>query len=111
MDGRLKVANIDAIAVAAHPGMAKTNLGRNYWVTRLSNVLVNLFFQTAAMGTLPEIRAAVDPEVKGAEYYGPDGGMRGHPVIMKSSEASYNEEDDKKLWEISEELTAVKFSI
>ena len=65
------------------------------------------------MGALPMIRAAVDPEVKGAEYYGPSGRgeHRGHPVRVESNEASHNEEDAKKLWEISEKLTGVKVSI
>lgn len=34
------------------------------------------------MGALPQIRAAVDPGVKGGEYYGPGGfgEMKGYPV-------------------------------
>ena len=43
--------------------------------------LVNLFLQSAEMGALPTERAAVDPAVRGGEYYGPDGfgEQRGHP--------------------------------
>ena len=29
--------------------------------------------QSAAMGALPTIRAAVDPNVTGGQYFGPDG--------------------------------------
>ena len=67
--------------------------------------------QSAAMGALPTIRAAVDPGVSGGEYYGPAGFMeqRGYPIIVQSNKASHNVEDAQKLWEISEELTNVTF--
>lgn len=112
LDRRFKKANIDAIAVAAHPGVSNTNLGRE-WYFKILKVFQFFIVQSAAMGALPEIRAAVDPEVKGAEYYGPEGrkGLKGHPVIVESNEASHNKEDAKKLWEVSEQLTGVKFSI
>jgi hypothetical protein len=63
------------------------------------------------MGALPEIRAAVDPGVKGADYYGPDGfnEMKGFPVKVQSNAASHNLEDAKKLWELSEKITGIKF--
>jgi hypothetical protein len=69
------------------------------------------FIQEQEMGALPEIRAAVDPNVKGGEYYGPSGffEMKGNPELVQSSKASYNLDDAKKLWEVSEKLTGIKF--
>lgn len=115
LERRFKKANINAIAVAAHPGMSRTDLGRSgllrmvrFFLYPLSTLMV----QSAAMGALPEIRASVDPEVKGGDYYGPGRGERGgYPVRVESNEASHNKEDAKKLWEVSEKLTGVKFSI
>ena len=68
--------------------------------------------QPASMGVLPEIRAAVDADVKGGQYYGPDGKreMKGYPVLVESTEASHNENDAHKLWELSEKLTGVSFT-
>jgi hypothetical protein len=63
------------------------------------------------MGTLSLLKPAVDSEVKGGEYYSTDGRFGGYPVPAESSEASYIEEDAKKLWEVSEELTGVKFAV
>ena len=42
-----------------------------------------LLFQGAAMGALPTLRAATDPDVEGGQYYGPDGlgEQRGHPKL------------------------------
>lgn len=104
---------IDSLALAAHPGGSQTNLdqhvNKNWWF----KVLRPLFYaltQSAAMGALPEIRASVDPEAKGGQYYGPDKGMTGYPVVVKSNKASHNSEDAKKLWEESEKLTGVKIT-
>ena len=67
--------------------------------------------QSAAKGALPTIRASVDPEVKGSDYYGPRGRneQRGYPIKVESNKASHKKEDAKKLWELSEKLTKVKF--
>ena len=111
LDRRMKKANIDAIAVAAHPGMARTNLGRVIPGYSVFMYLFAWFIPNAAKGALPEIRAATDPSVKGSQYYGPKGRIRVHPVLDESNEASHNEEDATRLWELSEELTGVKFTI
>ena len=57
--------------------------------------------------------AAVAPDVKSGDYYGPSGWreMKGYPKKVESNELSHNKEIAKKLWEISEEWTGVKFEI
>src|SRR2546421_2266358 len=57
------------IAVAAHPGLASTELTRNS--PAATAVLAQVFSQKAAMGALPTLRAATDPGVLGGQYYGP----------------------------------------
>ena len=105
---------IDTIAVAAHPGVSDTNLFNHAapkWLMNLLRPLFLFMIQPASMGALPEIRAAVDADVKGGQYYGPDGKkeMKGYPILVESTIASHNEEDARKLWELSEKLTGVKF--
>ena len=65
--------------------------------------------QSAAMGALPTMRAAVDSGVEGGDYYGPGGlmQMKGNPVKVKSSKASHNSDNQRKLWQVSQELTGV----
>ena len=55
--------------------------------------------QEADMGALPTIRAAVDREAEGGDYYGPGGSMEqgGYPVLVQSSEASHNLADARRL--------------
>jgi len=111
---KLQAANKNTITVAAHPGVAMTNLANHLQGKFLFIILTPLFKRMAqdqAMGALPQIRASVDPQVKGSEYYGPDGKRewKGYPVVVPSNEASHNLEDAASLWEESEKLTGVKF--
>jgi len=106
--------NIDSLAMAAHPGLSLTNLGRHVDKKiqfRIFGPLLKIIVQSPAMGALPQLRAAMDPGVKGGECYGPDGmfEITGYPVFRKTNKASYNNEDARKLWEISEKLTGVIF--
>ena len=113
---KLEASKKDTIAAAAHPGIAMTNLANHLMGKFLFKILTPLFkmmAQDQAMGALPQIRASVDPDVKGSEYYGPDGKneYKGYPVVVPSNEASHNLEDAARLWEESEKLTGVKFDI
>ncbi len=110
---RFESTSADAIATAAHPGISNTNLAshmQDRFIFRLLIPLMGLFMQPAAMGALPTLRAAVDPQAKGGDYFGPGGmrEMRGNPVLVTSNNASHNLTDAQKLWAVSEELTGVK---
>ncbi len=103
------------IALAAHPGTSNTELTRNLpaLIRPAANLLRPLLFQSPAMGALPTLRAATDPAAQGGEYYGPDGfaEQRGHPKIVKSSAQSHDEDLQRRLWTVSEELTGVTFPV
>ena len=97
------------IAVAAHPGLAATELTRN--TPPVATFFYALVSQTAAMGALPTLRAATDPGVLGGQYYGPGGlfGARGYPKLAHSSGQSHDTAIQRRLWTVSEELTGVTF--
>ena len=103
------------LAVAAHPGLAWSELSRGHSTPQrvFVSLIRPLIFQSTDKGALPTLRAATDPTVRGAEYYGPDGrwprGTRGKPVAVKSSRASHDETSQRDLWALSEELTGVVF--
>jgi NAD(P)-dependent dehydrogenase (short-subunit alcohol dehydrogenase family) len=106
--------NYQISALAAHPGVSGTNLFNhigNKVVLKILRPLFKFFVQSPLMGALPQIRASVDINVKGGEYYGPDGRreMKGHPVKVNASELAQNTEIAAKLWKFSEEITGVKF--
>jgi hypothetical protein len=68
--------------------------------------------QSAADGALPSLYGATAPEVRGGQYFGPDGlfGMRGHPKAVSFVRRARDPESARRLWEVSEELTGVRFA-
>src|SRR6201996_4522048 len=102
------------IAAAAHPGGSNTELMRHLpgWAATAYPVIAPIF-QDAAMGALPQLRAATDPAVLGGQYYGPDGlgQTRGYPKIVGSSKKSHDAERQRRLWAVSEQLTGVPFPV
>jgi len=99
------------IAVAAHPGLANTELTRNS--PAISAFFARAMSQNAAMGALPTLRAATDPGVLGGQYYGPGrfSGARGYPKQAESSGRSHDTAIQRHLWTVSEELTGVTFPV
>lgn len=110
LDRRLKANNIKTIVTAAHPGYTKTNLQANSGFM-MAVILNNILAQHVKIGVLPILRAATDKNVKGSEYFGPTKmmEMKGYPELVKSSDKSYDKDLAKKLWEVSEKLTNLKY--
>lgn len=100
-------------ALAAHPGIANTELARNFPapLRRVVDLLAPLLTQAPASGALPTLRAATDPGAVGGQYYGPGGRqqLRGNPRLVSSSPASHDIAVQERLWAVSEELTGVTF--
>jgi NAD(P)-dependent dehydrogenase (short-subunit alcohol dehydrogenase family) len=117
LERRLRAAGANTISVAAHPGWARTGLQ----VHAVKKALVKTLFSTfepflshdAHAGALPMLRAATDESVNGGEYYGPDGflGAKGDPVRVQSNALSHDENLQKRLWKVSEDLTKIHFPV
>jgi NAD(P)-dependent dehydrogenase (short-subunit alcohol dehydrogenase family) len=112
---RLSASHADTIAVAAHPGIANTELYRNSpaWMRPFMAAIMQFTSQNADMAALPTLRAATAPDVLGGQYYGPGGflGSRGHPTLVKSSNQSHDAALQRRLWTVSEQLTGVEFPV
>jgi NAD(P)-dependent dehydrogenase (short-subunit alcohol dehydrogenase family) len=105
---RFECAGVDTIAAAAHPGWTETNLQVHWKVLWTFNSLAG---QRPWMGALPTLYAATAPDVQGGEYYGPRGlQVWGYPTRVRSNNRSHDRDVAARLWAISEELTAVRYS-
>ena len=53
------------------------------------------------------------PAVQGGQYYGPDGigEVQGSPKVVESSKQSHDEDLQRRLWTVSEELTGVTYPV
>jgi len=109
LDRKLKEQGINTLVTASHPGWTATELQRT--AGDVMKYLNGIFAQNITMGALPTLRAAIEEGLKGAEYFGPNGFMEigGYPVQVESNELSKDRAIAQKLWEVSENLTGVKF--
>ncbi|HEX9529173.1 MAG TPA: oxidoreductase [Streptosporangiaceae bacterium] len=116
LDRRVRAAGIEVRSVLAHPGYAATNLqssGPTGLGRQLMKVTNRVFAQSAEMGALPQLYAAVDPAAQSGRYYGPGGFMelRGYPAEVEPSPAAKNEETARRLWDVSAQLTGVTWKL
>ncbi len=112
---RLAAADAAVRAMAAHPGYAATNLQ-----SHTGNVIANLvmkagnalFAQSSEQGTLPLLYAAT-VDIPGGSYVGPDGRneQRGAPTLVGRSAEACDDGLARRLWDESERLTGVSFSL
>jgi len=107
---RLDAAGADVTVTAAHPGWTATDLQRTATVYRILNPLLAM---KPHQGALPTLRAATDPLAQGADYFGPDGFMqaRGYPVRVEMNAQARDVDDAARLWQVSEELTGVRYAL
>ncbi len=107
LNENLEYKNI--LSLAAHPGIAKTNLfsAQKPKPSPLETFSMELFspiFQSAEMGSLPQLFAATSPEAKGGDHYGPKFNFRGYPKLSPTSPYAVNKKERKILWEKSMEI-------
>jgi protochlorophyllide reductase len=116
---RLVASRGATIAVAAHPGNARTNLWRtSSWLERLLigphlRLLTGWLAQSAEQGALPTLRAATDPAVRGGDYYGPAGrfGYTGVPIRIEASPRAHDRSAQLQFWKLSEQLSGVIYPL
>jgi NAD(P)-dependent dehydrogenase (short-subunit alcohol dehydrogenase family) len=116
LDRRVRAAGVPVRSVLAHPGYSSTNLqssGPTGLVKQLMKLSNRLFAQSAEMGALNELYAAVDPAAESGKLYGPDGfgEMRGYPTELQPVASARNEETARRLWEISVRLTGITWEL
>src|SRR6202451_3731420 len=113
LETKLEQAHASTIAVAAHPGGARTELNRHMpvWFRGQSWGLARPITHPAEIGALSGVRAAVDPAIAGGSYVGPDGWQEftGYPVVLSPSERARDPELQRRLWQESERLTGVSY--
>ena len=110
---RARTKGLRTIAVACHPGTADTALhggpASGSVVDRGLAWMGHAFGQPAAWGAEPTLYAATSPKVRPDDLIGPALGVWGHPVRHPRPPWTTNPEAARRLWEISEQLTGVRF--
>ncbi|BEL03649.1 oxidoreductase [Actinoplanes sichuanensis] len=116
---RLTAAGAPTIAVAAHPGNARTEFGRA--LPRVQQALMSprlsfltwWLMQSPAVGALATLRAATDPATSGGDFYGPPGRRQftGHPELIEPSPEARSAPAQQRLWQESQRLTGITYPL
>ena len=119
LDRRLPAAGSRILSIAAHPGVASTNIFQtgNYssferTIRNLAGHAISILLNTDAEGALPTLYAATSPDAISGGYYGPQGLMetRGHIVASaKVAPQALDQAAAARLWRVSEDLTGVRY--
>lgn len=118
LDQRLRAAGHDAISNSSHPGLVMTNLQTNSIEKSGSPLLERVLYRILGpliahdvqMGVLSQLYGSTAPEAKGGAFYGPERfRIRGYPAEQHANDAVDDAAARKRFWEISEELTGVRY--
>jgi NAD(P)-dependent dehydrogenase (short-subunit alcohol dehydrogenase family) len=113
LERRLRRTGSDVRSMAAHPGYADTALGtrdRNKYLVALVHLAGRFLAQTPEQAALTTLFAATQ-DLPGASYVGPDGRgeLHGSPTLVGRSARASDVGLAERLWDVSEELTGVRF--
>ena len=115
---RLQQAGKKIVSVSAHPGVSLTELVRHIPMPKFVFTIANATIAPAIShppreGAKPSLLAAMGPDVKGGDYYGPTGfrEMKGPVGVAKMKRVAQDRKVAEQLWEVSEELTGCTFKV
>lgn len=115
-DRRLRAAGVAVSSVIAHPGYSTS--GRTPGIvgvnspSRLTRFADNLqlgITQSKEHGAWPLVRALVDPDIDGGEFWGPKSVVRGEPRRATASKITRDPEIAARLWKVCEDATGVRW--
>lgn len=116
---RLPSAAGSRTSVAAHPGLAATEITQTGMsighpvLGRLLTRAIRPGLQSAQAGALPILRAALDPSITSGHYVGPSwpGHTRGRPVLLGMPRRAHDEDLARRLWSASERAAGLAFEV
>jgi NAD(P)-dependent dehydrogenase (short-subunit alcohol dehydrogenase family) len=119
LDRRLRAARSRVMSVAAHPGVANTNLFRSGDHSAFSGAvrgllghIIGAVLNSDCEGALPTLYAATSPNVGDGGYYGPQGLLETRGSRIGEANIATQAKDAAtaaRLWQVCEELTQTRF--
>ncbi|MDL9979462.1 SDR family NAD(P)-dependent oxidoreductase [Microbacterium sp. ASV49] len=115
-DRRLRLAGLPIRSVVAHPGYSLS--GRTPGIRgvnepslggRFADNLQAWMAQSKEHGAWPLVRALVDPDVQGGEFWGPASVVKGAPRKATPSKLTRSPELGARLWDYCEQATRVRW--
>jgi NAD(P)-dependent dehydrogenase (short-subunit alcohol dehydrogenase family) len=112
---RLSAAGSEIGSLLAHPGSAvdlksERRAGIND-TSKPLDYLAAIISQGKDRGAWPIVRASIDPDAKGGEFYGPHRSVAGRPVTLEPVASSASEEFGREFWKQAEAATGIAFPL
>jgi NAD(P)-dependent dehydrogenase (short-subunit alcohol dehydrogenase family) len=116
---RATAAGSDLLSAAAHPGWSATDLytqgakaGESTLMGKVMALPTRFLAQSSFDGALPTLYAATAPQLPPGAYVGPSKRMEtvGAPKLVEGSARSRDDAGGRRLWEVSEQLTGVRYA-
>ena len=114
LDKLIKKSDSKLRAISVHPGYSNTALqsktGKKVQ-DKFMEFANKRIAQSEEQGSWPSL-FAITEDVPGNSFIGPDGfgEIKGHPTYVKRSRRAQDLEVAEKLWQLSEELTGIKYN-
>jgi NAD(P)-dependent dehydrogenase (short-subunit alcohol dehydrogenase family) len=115
-DRRLRSSGVPVTSVVAHPGYSIS--GRSPGVrgvnepSRMTRFVDNLqtpFSQSKEHGAYALVRALIDPDIEGGQFWGPRFVVHGHPHRATPARPTRDPELGARLWQYCEDATRVRW--
>ncbi|GIG54376.1 oxidoreductase [Demequina activiva] len=118
LDRQLRAAGVRARSLAAHPGLAHTDLQKRtvreggggsagpFWERVTAD-----YGMPAERAALPQLRAATDPRAKGGQLYGPRWVVTGRAVRLPLYRRIGLSRSIEVLWDVSQRLTGASMTV
>ncbi|GAA5196025.1 SDR family NAD(P)-dependent oxidoreductase [Microbacterium jejuense] len=113
-DRRLRDAGVPVESVVAHPGYSTggrtpgiVGVNEPSRAKRFADNLQAVAAQSKEHGAWPLVRALVDPDIDGGEFWGPRTGSRGEPRRQTAAKVTRDPEIAARLWAFAENATGV----
>ncbi|QDK32330.1 oxidoreductase [Sphingomonas sp. IC081] len=111
LDRRLRAAGSPVTALACHPGVASTELGRHSLAFRALFPIAGRVLNNAEDGAWPTLQVATGA-VEPGQYYGPQrfGELSGPSGVARRRASATDPDAARRLWEISAAMTGVDYA-
>ena len=119
LDRRLRAAGSGVQSLLAHPGFALDGSAsprpgvtdRNSAGQRFGERLLRPMAHGKDRGAWPVVRAAIDPDGTGGQFYGPARSVTGRPVLTTPVAQSADPAFGAAFWTLAEQATGITFDV
>lgn len=115
-DRRLREAGVPVASIVAHPGYSTSGrtprirgVNEPSRLGRFADHLQAPISQSKERGAWPLVRALVDPQAEGGEFWGPRYLAHGEPTRQASAKLTRDTEVAARIWEVCEAATGVRW--